>query len=440
MLQAVASKARLLLLLLILILAVPGMALAQEGPRPQHNDPFWTAEYWNNGSLAGQPLVTGADAAINFNWGSGSPNATIGADNFSARWTRYLALEAATYRFTARSDDGVRVYLNDQLIIDGWSEHPVQVFSAEKTVSAGHHLLRVEYYERSGLAEISFTWEKAAAPVNNWRGEYFNNPNLSGSPVMVRDDANVDFNWGLNAPASGVVADNFSVRWTRTLNFAAGLYRFTSSTDDGVRLWVNNHLLIDKWQDQATTSYSETIYLNGAVPVKMEYFDGRDHAVARLTWTRLGSGDSGSGAPPPGGGIIVDDKDPGFVKGGSTTGWRTEAEGHNGRLTWTRNNDRTRSNYNWARWYPELSAGRYEVFVFIPERYTTTAAARYWVAHRDGYTLKIIDQSANGDRWVSLGTYTFQGNGNDYVSLSDVTHEDYLSRLIAFDAMQWVRR
>lgn len=441
MFAAVGShKVRFIGFLLLLILLVPGMAMAQDGPRPLHNDPFWTAEYWNNASLAGQPLVTGADASINFNWGSGSPNSAIGADNFSARWSRYLALEAATYRFTARSDDGVRVYLDDQLIINGWSEHPVQTFSVEKSVSAGHHLLRVEYYERSGLAEISFNWEKVTQPANAWRGEYFNNKELSGSPVMVRDDANIDFNWGLASPGSAVNVDNFSVRWTRTVNFAAGSYRFTTSTDDGVRLWVNNHLLIDRWQNQATTSYAETIYLSGNVPLKMEFFDGRDHAVARLSWTRVGGGTGGGDVPPPSGGIVVDDKDAGFVRGGAASSWRTQDEGYGNRLTWTKNNDRTRDHYNWARWYPELSAGRYEVYVYIPFRYTTTSAARYWVSHRDGFTLKVVDQSANGDKWVSLGTYTFQGDDRDYVSLSDVTGEPYVSRLIAFDAVKWVKR
>jgi hypothetical protein len=55
-------------------------------------------------------------------------------------------------------------------------------------------------------------------------------------------------------------------------------------------------------------------------------------------------------------------------------------------------------------------------------------------------TLKIVNQSAYSDQWVSLGTYRFQGNSNDYVSLADVTFEPYLSRLIAFDAVKWVPR
>jgi hypothetical protein len=138
--------------------------------------------------------------------------------------------------------------------------------------------------------------------------------------------------------------------------------------------------------------------------------------------------------------VIVDDISKGFVKGGRPAGWRTEPEGYNGHLTWTQNNNRMRPHYNWARWYPRLQAQRYEVLAYIPERYSTTAKARYWISHADGLTLKIVNQSANGKRWVSLGTYWFQGNKNDYVSLADVTYEPYLSRLIAFDAVKWVPR
>jgi hypothetical protein len=121
-------------------------------------------------------------------------------------------------------------------------------------------------------------------------------------------------------------------------------------------------------------------------------------------------------------------------------GWHVAYEGHGGRLTWTRNNDWARPRYNWARWYPKLLPGRYEVFAFIPERYTTTSNARYWVAHADGNTLQTVDQSANGGRWISLGTYRFTGSRGEYVSLSDITGETRLTRLIAFDAIKWAPR
>jgi hypothetical protein len=165
----------------------------------------------------------------------------------------------------------------------------------------------------------------------------------------------------------------------------------------------------------------------------MEYYENGGIAVATLNWEKV------SGSPPlPE--FVVDDQSPGFVRGGSSTGWRTAYTGYNGRLTWTRNNDWQRARYNWARWYPDLRGGRYEVYVYIPDMYSTTHRARYWVAHRDGFTLRVVDQSSNGGRWVSLGTYWFQGDSKEYVSLNDITYEPYLARLIAFDAVKWVPR
>ncbi len=196
---------------------------------------------------------------------------------------------------------------------------------------------------------------------------------------------------------------------------------------------MNGHLLIDAWKDQPPRAYTGDIYLpGGSVTVQMEYYENRGNATAQVSWEPITS--------PPSDEVIVDDADPGFVKGGSSTGWRTAAEGYNGHLTWTQNNDRSRYNYNWARWYSELAARNYEVFVYIPDRYTTTSQARYWISHADGDTLRVVDQSANGDRWVSLGTYRFRGNHNDYVSLADITYESYASRLIAFDAVKWEPR
>jgi hypothetical protein len=170
----------------------------------------------------------------------------------------------------------------------------------------------------------------------------------------------------------------------------------------------------------------------------MEYYENGGAASARLTWTRIDS--EPPPPPPPVGQVVVDDSDPGFVQGGTSTYWHTAWYGQGGSLTWTKNNDRLRPRYNWARWYPGLQAGYYEVFVYIPEQYATTTNARYWISHHGGFTLRNVNQAANGGRWVSLGTYWFSGQGGEYVSLADVTYEPYVSRLIAFDAVKWVPR
>ena len=431
------SRKLFVLVSLLAVLALPGTSLAQ-GPSLQHSDPAWQASFWNNMTLSGSPVLTRSDANLDFDWGGGSPGAEVNPDGFSARWTRYLDLPAGTYRFSTTSDDGLRVYVDGALILDLWYDHPPLAMSADRALGAGHHLVMVEFYENTGGAVARVSWAPVGPTITNWRGEYFANRTLSGSPALVRDDAQINFAWGSGSPKPGVIpADSFSVRWTRSLNLEAGTYRFSMTVDDGGRLWVNGHLLVDAWRDQAPRTYTGEIYLpGGAIAVKMEFYEHTGGATAKLVWSK---GDTPP-PPQPSGTVIVDDGDAGFVKGGRAASWRTEAEGYDNDLTWTKNNDWARSDYNWARWYPKLSARRYEVFVYIPDRYTTTSGARYWISHADGYTLRIVNQSTHGGQWVSLGTYRFQGNNGDYVSLSDVTYEPYISRLIAWDAVKWVPR
>ncbi|MGQ9586738.1 MAG: PA14 domain-containing protein [Anaerolineae bacterium] len=432
-------KTRILAIALVLALAGTSTVWAEGPITPQHSDPYWQAWYWNNTTLSGLPALQRSEANLDYDWGYGSPDPAISPDRFSARWTRYIEVPPGTYRFTATSDDGIRVWVDGALLINEWYDHAPKTVSADRALGAGHHLILVEFYENTGGAVARLSWALATPTITYWRGEYFNNPTLTGVPTLVRDDPQVHFNWGLGSPAPGLLwPDGFSVRWTRNLDLPAGMYRFTVTADDGVRLWVNRHLLVDAWRDQAPTTYTGDIYLGGGpIPVQMEYYENTGGAVAQLSWAPVGPMPP---PPPPMGAVIVDDTDAGFVRGGLPTSWRTAPEGYGGRLTWTRNNDRIRYNYNWARWYPNLRPARYEVFVYVPERYSTTGAARYWVSHAGGYTLRVVNQSANSGRWVSLGTYGFRGNRSDYVSLADVTYEPYLTRLIAFDAVKWEPR
>jgi hypothetical protein len=92
------------------------------------------------------------------------------------------------------------------------------------------------------------------APVEGWRAEYFTNPSLQGAPAMVRIDPAVRFNWGFGSPAPGIPADNFSARWTRTVWFDPGHYRFLARVDDGVRVWLIGSQIIDDWRDGSVRS------------------------------------------------------------------------------------------------------------------------------------------------------------------------------------------
>jgi hypothetical protein len=104
----------------------------------------------------------------------------------------------------------------------------------------------------------------------------------------VRDDVQIDFNWGNGSPAPGVInADAFFVHWTGQFDLPAGWYRFMLTVDDGARLWVNDHLLIDAWRDQAAQTYNRDIYLpGGLIPITLDYFENTGNAVVQLAWTQ----------------------------------------------------------------------------------------------------------------------------------------------------------
>jgi hypothetical protein len=80
--------------------------------------------------------------------------------------------------------------------------------------------------------------------------EYFDTPDLTGAP-LTRIDRAVNFNWGQNAPLTGIAPGTYSVRWSgQVLAFVSGTYTFYTTADDGVRLWVNGQLLVDRWTDR----------------------------------------------------------------------------------------------------------------------------------------------------------------------------------------------
>jgi hypothetical protein len=296
---------QLLIGLVLLLGGLTGLALAQEGPiTPQHTDPSWQATYWNNTSLAGPPVLQRPETNLAYNWGTNAPAPGVNANQFSARWTRYIDVSPGDYQIRVTADDGVRLWVDEQLLIDHWNDHSATTYTAQKYLGPGHHLVRVEYYENSGEAVINVSWTQGGpAPTptpapppgyGSWRAEYFNNKSLSGSPAVVRDEAQINFNWGGGSPASGVTSDGFSVRWSRNLDLPPGNYRFTMRVDDGARLFVNGHLLIDAWKDQGPTSYSGDIYLPGGwVTAQMEYYENTGGAVAQLTWAPA------TNPPPP---------------------------------------------------------------------------------------------------------------------------------------------
>jgi uncharacterized repeat protein (TIGR03806 family) len=139
--------------------------------------------------------------------------------------------------------------------------------------------------------EVITRWIQSLIPLgvsgNGLEGDYYNGPNF-GSLVLSRIDADVNFDWALGSPNPLVPVDNFSARWTGyVVTQYSETYTFFTSSDDGVRLWVDDILLIDEWNGQAETEHSGQIVLSAgqAVSLRLEWFDGLEDAVVKLLWS-----------------------------------------------------------------------------------------------------------------------------------------------------------
>lgn len=125
-------------------------------------------------------------------------------------------------------------------------------------------------------------------PADAWDGVYFNNKHLQGAPAFTRQDGSINFDWGGGEPGNGVSNDHFSVAWSRKAYFQAGTYRFYAMVDDGVRVYVDGHLIIDSWREQPVTNYFGDIYLGeGNHDLRVEYYEEGGNASIRVWWNRL---------------------------------------------------------------------------------------------------------------------------------------------------------
>lgn len=122
------------------------------------------------------------------------------------------------------------------------------------------------------------------------KGEYFNNMNLEGEPVLTRVDENVDFNWGQGSPAPGISEERFSARWTGTFTpDQSGRFLLGMTSDDGCRLFLDGRKIVDGWVDQAGVTHSATVELEAGRTYEIcaDYYENTGIASARLGWILL---------------------------------------------------------------------------------------------------------------------------------------------------------
>jgi uncharacterized repeat protein (TIGR03806 family) len=117
----------------------------------------------------------------------------------------------------------------------------------------------------------------------------FTNVTFATPPTLTRTDAFVNFNWTNTSPDPAISSNNFVARWTGAVQPQFNeTYTFYTFSDAGVRLWLNNQLLIDHWANQTPTTWSNSIPLvaQQRYNIRLEYFyQNTGGAVAALSWS-----------------------------------------------------------------------------------------------------------------------------------------------------------
>lgn len=152
----------------------------------------WFAEYYNSTDLSGPVVFSEVlPFGLNLNWSSGSPNAAVGTDNFSARFTSTQSFDDGVYLFSASSDDGIRVYIDDVLVHDRFIGRVLTTDRFTYALTAGAHTLKVEFVEFVDNAAIQFQWFLVGSDdiplpgINDGRINYLD----VGAPVAIYCEA-----------------------------------------------------------------------------------------------------------------------------------------------------------------------------------------------------------------------------------------------------------
>ncbi|WP_051317209.1 PA14 domain-containing protein, partial [Ectobacillus panaciterrae] len=207
--------------------------------------------FFNNPNGSGDGVVVGGANSLNslngiaFNWGSNAPMPSIGSDNFSAVFYENRNVTAGDYFIQTFADDNVRVEVDGKPVIDRWSGYTAQADRAiVPNMAAGQHTVKTSYMEGGGDAGIF----SHLVPFDSWLAYYYPSKNPTGIPTAAKVMANLSDNSGLSSPFPGIIPDdNFSARYVTAKHMPAGRYKILTKSDDGVRVYVDGKLVINRW-------------------------------------------------------------------------------------------------------------------------------------------------------------------------------------------------
>jgi beta-glucosidase len=139
----------------------------------------------------------------------------------------------------------------------------------------------------SNPIESKFLFVDNSGKQTGLKGEYFTNKNLEGEPAQITVDQQINYSLDWNAPFENFPKDNFSIRWTGYLKAdTTNKYTIDVASDDGVRLYLDDKLVINDWNDHAvlTNSYTTELKAGTYYEIKLEYYENAGGAIVKLGW------------------------------------------------------------------------------------------------------------------------------------------------------------
>jgi hypothetical protein len=313
-------------------------ATPTNGPPPPASSAGLQGDYFGDPTLTALKLRR-TDATVNFDWGTGAVTTGLGPDNFSVRWTGQVTPRfSENYTFFTQSDDGVRLWINGQLIVDDWNQHATSERAGTIALQAGQrYSLRLEYFEYNVDATVRLLWSSPSQPKEivpqsqlsppdtstplptpiatpttpsqtatpsptlvpptatiptggsgmGLTGAYYGDSNF-GTLKMTRTDPMIAFAWSNGAPDPSLPTDNFTVHWAgQIIPRFSEVYTFRITADDGARLWINGQLVVDGWAGAYGGQNGVPVTLQAGQPydLRLDYREDGGSASIKLEWS-----------------------------------------------------------------------------------------------------------------------------------------------------------
>lgn len=235
-----------------------------------------------------EPVVIRMENNIYYDWNGASPAGGLAGTNFLVEWEGKFDFEDRDYTFNVLPIDGARVYVDGVKIIEAWSGKTGILSSKTMHLSKGLHSVKIEYWKGAWSLDgssIKFDW--GTVPDNEFMSYYYNNETLTGSPVYMKLEDDINHSWGSGKPAPNANTDHFSAVWQGNFDFDGGDYYFYGNANAGYKAYVDGVLISDQWTGSRDTyNYISKNMTKGKHLIRFESYETTGIASAKFKWVK----------------------------------------------------------------------------------------------------------------------------------------------------------